>query len=402
MEFGIGGPGELVGLLLEGFIVEMASTSGFLGPLSGENLVSGVLEHLHVDVLGGKDYKHKKEIKQIMLEWELTRQSEIAREFFLRHAWDDDEWTLGRLVEGVERCDVVVLEVRLLIPLAILYLQFPLQVLKLRRLELRDVFASLLLHRRFERVCVGHAVHRQTRDHLVSAAGLASDYLRGWRCRGAERLGNHQADRNALDSPAALLLEDDFQVGWASYVQEILRVPAPVLVLLALLVDSSAASSRGGPFALELLLDGAGELPEVDWVRGKNSEEERSLLLLLVGGVLRVWNDHVMDRLLLILGQQSACLSDFTLTESLETRRRLKHNITLADFPEPVALGFDSHNNEVHGNVRPLRNLFVLLHQTDYERRLFGDRDPELRVVEPPVIGVVLGALAILLFFDRS
>ena len=90
-------------------------------------------------------------------------------------------------------------------------------------------------------------------------------------------------------------------MGWASYVQEILRVSAPVLVFLALLVNSSATSSRGCPLALKLLLDGAWKLPEVDWIRGKNSEEEWSLLLFFVGRVLRVWNNHVVNRFLLKL-----------------------------------------------------------------------------------------------------
>ena len=191
-------------------------------------------------------------------------------------------------------------------------------------------------------------------------------------------------------------------MGWASYVQEILRVSAPVLVFLALLVNSSATSSRGCPLALKLLLDGAWKLPEVDWIRGKNSEEEWSLLLFFVGRVLRVWNNHVMNWFLLMFGQQSTCLRDFTLSESLKSRRCFEHNVTLTYFPKPITFGFDSHHNKVHGDVVPLRNLFVLLHQTDYEGCLFGHRDSELWVVEPSVIGVVFGALAVLLFFRRG
>lgn len=91
-----------------------------------------------------------------------------------------------------------------------LYLELSLQILKLWRLELWDVFASFLFDRSFECIRICHTVHGQTRDHLVSTSGFAGDYLRGWRCRWTEGLGDHQANRNTLNSPAALLFQDDF------------------------------------------------------------------------------------------------------------------------------------------------------------------------------------------------
>lgn len=193
MEFGIGCPSELVSLLLEGFIIEMATTSWFLSPLSWKYLISGIFKHLYVDMLGGKD-----------------RQSEIARKFLLCHTWNDDKWSLSWLIECVESCNVIVLEVWFFIPLAVLYLEFSLQILKLWRLEFWDVFASFLFNRGFECICVCHTVHGQTRDHLVSTSGFASDYLRSWRCRWTKRLGNHQANWNTLNSPTALLFQDNF------------------------------------------------------------------------------------------------------------------------------------------------------------------------------------------------
>lgn len=51
MEARIGHPGELVRLLLESLVVQMATTGCLLGPLARDDVVAAFLEHLDVDVL---------------------------------------------------------------------------------------------------------------------------------------------------------------------------------------------------------------------------------------------------------------------------------------------------------------------------------------------------------------
>jgi hypothetical protein len=61
-------------------------------------------------------------------------------------------------------------------------------------------------------------------------------------------------------------------------VQEILRVPAPELVFLTILVDSSSTGGHWSPVALEHLTDCFRELNEVTVLGGEHSQEEGSLL----------------------------------------------------------------------------------------------------------------------------
>lgn len=57
-----------------------------------------------------------------------------------------------------------------------------------------------------------------------------------------------------LDPAAALLLENDLQVSGLGDVQEVLRVAAPELVLLAVIKYSLSTRGLEGPLALILLL----------------------------------------------------------------------------------------------------------------------------------------------------
>ena len=89
-------------------------------------------------------------------------------------------------------------------------------------------------------------------------------------------------------------------MGWSCNIEEVLRILTPELVLFTLLIYSLSTTGVSSPLSLELLLDGIWKLNEIDWIRGENSQEEWSFLVLLVLGCLGVWNDHVMHWLLIM------------------------------------------------------------------------------------------------------
>lgn len=87
-------PREFLRLLLERLVMQMAATSRLLSPLSLDDLVDVVVEHLDLYGLGGED-----------------GQSEVTGILFLIKTGHNNEWTLSRLVEGIQSGNVVVLEV---------------------------------------------------------------------------------------------------------------------------------------------------------------------------------------------------------------------------------------------------------------------------------------------------
>jgi hypothetical protein len=56
-------------------------------------------------------------------------------------------------------------------------------------------------------------------------------------------------------------------MGWSCNIEEVLRILAPELVLLALLIDSLSTTGVSSPLSLELLFDGIWKLNEIDWIR---------------------------------------------------------------------------------------------------------------------------------------
>ena len=272
-------------------------------------------------------------------------------------------------------------------------MQLSLHTFKSGRDEFWNVLAFFLLDVGSESFGVGHSVHRHARYHLIRV-GFTSHDLSGRRSRWAESLGHDETNWDTSDSLTSLLLQNDLQVSWFSDIQEVLGVSAPELVLFSLFIHTSTTAGCWTPLALELLLNGVWELNQLDWVRGENTEEEWSLLLGLVLGVVSVWYYHVMAGLLIVLRAQPASLGDLTIAEPLETLGRLHYDVTFVDLPKSISLRLYSDNQKVHGYVWPLRHFFIFLHQTENNVRLFRHRDSKLRVVEPSIIGVVLDILA--------
>ena len=56
-------------------------------------------------------------------------------------------------------------------------------------------------------------------------------------------------------------------MSWPRYIQEVLWILAPKLVLLSFLINSPSSSSGLGPFALELLFNGVLQLNQLDGLR---------------------------------------------------------------------------------------------------------------------------------------
>lgn len=121
-----------------------------------------------------------------------------------------------------------------------------------------------------------------------------------WSCR-TESLGYSEADKDALELLSTLFLKNDLEMGWLSDVQKVLWVLAPELIFFSLLIDSSTSSSIGIPFALERLLYGVLKLCELDLLlRREDTKIEWPLAIFLVCD-LGVRNDHIMDRLFIVL-----------------------------------------------------------------------------------------------------
>lgn len=215
VELGIVDPCEPVHFLLELLVIEMAPACGLFSPLASDHGILGVFELLHFDRLAAEDCE-----------------CEVREDLLLAHGRNDDERALRWLVEGVPSRHVVAKVVGLLIPLPRQELKLALQVLQARRLELGYLVglipaaADLLQGLRILRCLSDRGRH----GAALVFAGL--DDLSGRRVGGSEGLGHRDADRDALDSTASLLFQDDLQVSGLCDVKEILRVATPELVLL--------------------------------------------------------------------------------------------------------------------------------------------------------------------------
>jgi hypothetical protein len=228
--------------------------------------------------------------------------------------------------------------------------------------------------------------HHSTAGALVFAR---TNYLGCRRVGRRESLGDGETDGDTADPSTTLLFQDDFQMCWLCYIQEVLGVAAPELVFLAVFRHTFASGCLGTPFALELLFKGVGKLDDFDLFRGKDTKEEGPLLLLLVFN-LSIGNYDVMYIFLVMLRGQPHSSSNFSLLESLPAFSCLEYDIVLVDLPKSVSLGFHPDDHKIDGNVRSLRYFLVLLHQRHYQLSSLSDSDTILRVVEPAVVGVEL------------
>jgi len=179
-------------------------------------------------------------------------------------------------------------------------------------------------------------------------------------------------------------------MGRLGQVHEVLGIPAPELVLLAVIENATASIRVVVPLATELLLDGVRQLHKLDGLRREDSQVERSLNGFPLFD-LSVWNYDIVDILLLECWRQPNSFGDFTLCEALSTLSSLKNNVVPVDFVETIAAALDPDKHEVNRNVRLfVAGVEVLLHETDDDLSLFCNGQSELGIVKPSVVGVLL------------
>ena len=115
--------------------------------------------------------------------------------------------------------------------------------------------------------------------------------------------------------------------------------------------------------------------------------------------MLRVWDDHIVDWLLFVIGEQSASLGDLSLTETLHALAGFEYDVVLViDLPDPVPLRLNSNNQEVDRDIWSLGDLLILLHETHNNICFLGDGEAELGIVEPSVVCVDLDVLVLVFF----
>ena len=148
--------------------------------------------------------------------------------------------------------------------------------------KLWNVFALFLLHVHTQSIGVGMPVLRNARNHLDTTACLACYDLSCWWSSWTEGFCNNNSDWHTFYSSACLLFQNDLEMRWPGDVQEILWVPAPILIFLTLLVNSSSASCCLAPFVLELLFNCVWHLNQLNLFGSKYSEEEWSFFFLFV------------------------------------------------------------------------------------------------------------------------
>ena len=182
-----------------------------------------------------------------------------------------------------------------------------------------------------------------------------------------------------------------------SDVKEVLRVAAPELIVLTVVKYTFTSCSLLGPFSCELLLEGVGQLNDLNVLRGKDTEEEWALLFLFVFDFCVGYYDVVHIPLVMNRRQPSG-LCDFSLFESLTALSSCQNYVISVDLPETITLRFNSNHDKVYGNVWSLRDFLILLHQADDELGLLCDRYAELRVVKPTVICIKF-YMAVFVFF---
>lgn len=90
------------------------------------------------------------------------------------------------------------------------------------------------------------------------------------------------------------------------------------------------------PLTCKLLFNSIGELYYIDLFRGKDAEEEWSLLIILVFDFCIRDND-IVDILLVMNRRQPGGLGDFTLLESLASLGSLKNDVVTINLPEAIS-----------------------------------------------------------------
>ena len=106
---------------------------------------------------------------------------------------------------------------------------------------------------------------------------------------------------------------------------------------------------------------------------GEHSKEEWSLVSGSHWLIFDIRHDNVVYILLIVSGFKPDSLSNFTLLESLEAFCSLKNNTFTVNLPESVSFGLDTDYNEINWDIGLLRDIDILLHQTDYHLCLFID-----------------------------
>jgi hypothetical protein len=186
-------PSESVWLLLKCFVVKVAASCRFLSPLASKHNVFAFFKHADFDWLRREN-----------------SQGEVALVLFLGHAGHDDERTLSWLIECVQSCNVVVLEVGLLEPLSLGNLQLSLEAVQLGSNELGHFLTLFFFQIGSQFFSVGYSVTRDAGKHFSGLLLLARNNLSGWLSCGAIGLRDHDAYRDALDSSTSFLLENNF------------------------------------------------------------------------------------------------------------------------------------------------------------------------------------------------
>ena len=105
-----------------------------------------------------------------------------------------------------------------------------------------------------------------------------------------------------------------------------------------------------------------------------------------------------MHRLVVVSRAEVKCASDFSLFKALNTSGSLQLDIIWINFPESIALRFDTYYQEVDGNVRLFAQGNIFLHKADDYLSFLGHREAILRVIKPLFICVKMSLCVLTLF----
>jgi hypothetical protein len=94
-------PSEFINLLLKLLVIEMAPSCTLLRPFARDDSISRVFKLLNLDLLTRVDLKGK-----------------ICSDIVSWNGWDDNEWSLGWLIESIKSSYIVTPVVGLFIPLS--------------------------------------------------------------------------------------------------------------------------------------------------------------------------------------------------------------------------------------------------------------------------------------------
>ena len=128
MKLRVGQPCLFLALLLVLLVVEVAASWSLVRPPTCQHRVLGVFKLQYLNGLGRED-----------------REYEIGRNVFLGHRWHNDEWTLCRLIVGVNGRDVLRFVVGFFEPFSGQDLQLSLEADELGGLDIGDVVSTFLV-----------------------------------------------------------------------------------------------------------------------------------------------------------------------------------------------------------------------------------------------------------------